>query len=249
MYPRFGGACPRAACLLSLLAAVGGLAGSLRGNIDEINRLMITTVDVTKEGKEVAPPTPANPAYYVPVVIGYKERGEIIKHYERQPPEDALLILLATKLADQGYLLASREHPPSLTITLEWGTIAPIYIRRSVLNTGEMRMIILGESQRDVSTLMAGYSDEMRSLGARHYLLISAFRYQRSAKTPDVLLWRAHSTTDAWGEYLEKLVTPMVKAVAPGFGRPLKPGAAWLDERTGNVTIGELKVIEDSGKK
>ena len=233
-----------------LACGVGDRAGATE-DWDAADRLLVLTMDLTREGKQVPRPTPSQPVYYVPVVLGYQERGEIVKHYERQPKEEVILRTLITTLEQQGYRIASKESPPTLTLTFEWGTVAPIFYRNRVLNAGEMRMIILGESEWDVSNQHAWYSAEMKSLTARHYLLVSAFRYQRTAEKgkEDVLLWRAHATTSAWGDYLEEVIQPMIKIASRGFGRAVKPGASWFNERTGTVKLGELKVIEEPPAK
>lgn len=234
------------------LAMLGGATGAhgLVGDTDAENRLVVLTVDLSREGRHTPPATPEQPVYYVPVVLGYHERGDIVKHYERRPNEEVIVATLVATLGQQGYRLASKENPPSLTITFEWGTIAPVFHGRSVLNASEMRTIIIGDSAWEVYDRYAGYNDEMRSLTARHYLMVSAFRYQRSASKghEDVLLWRAHTTTSAWGDYLDGVIKPMIKIASAGFGRGVKPGASWFNERTGTVKLGELKVIEDPAK-
>ena len=227
-----------------------GVAGALIGRAEPgDDRLLVLFGDLTAEGKKVAPPTPEHPVYYVPVVLGYKERGEIEKHYERKPPDDEVLELLISTLAKQGYVIASKLSSPTLTITFEWGTIAPVFVGKSVMNTAEIRKIVLGGSTWDISNRYAGHTREMLSLTARHYLLISAFEYQRSNKgKPDVLLWRTHSTTDAWGDYLSNLMKPLVANAALTLGKAAKAGTVWTDTKTGTVTIGDVRIISDAPK-
>ncbi len=230
-----------------VLAGGGSMALGLTGDTDMENRLVVLTVDMSREGRKTPPATPEQPAYYVPVVLGYQERGDIVKHYERKPPEEPIVASLVATLEQQGYRIASKEHPPTLTITFEWGTIAPVYLGRRVINSSEMRTIIIGDSAWDVHDRYAGYNEEMLSLVARHYLMVSAFRYQRAASKghEDVLLWRAHTTTSAWGDYIEGVIKPMIKIASAGFGRGVKPGASWFNARTGTVKLGELRVIDD----
>ena len=231
---------PSVACLLV------GLVALLLGDVARADdRLMILTVDLTPEGKKVAPPTPEDPTYYVPVFLGYKERGELFKHYEREPAADDIQQFLVETLAMKGYLVASHQFPPTMTITFEWGSVAPVFDpKRRVINQGEIRAIVLGNTEWDVANRYAGHSDEILSLTARHYLLISAFIYQRAAQKEDVLLWRAHSTTDAWGNYLDEVIQPLIALAAPALGRETRPGASW-DERAGRVILGQPEVVKD----
>ncbi|MEI6107268.1 MAG: hypothetical protein WCR49_09665 [Opitutae bacterium] len=235
---------PRLLCGVVLACSVGDVVGAIE-DWDAADRSHVLTVDLTREGQNLLPPSPDKPVYYVPVVLGYKERGEIVKHYERRPNEEVILRTLIATLEKQGYRIASKEFPPTLTLSFEWGTVAPSFLDKRVLNTAEMRMIIIGESEWDVNNRYA--LDEINSLTARHYLLVSAFRYQRTAVQgkEDVLLWRAHSTTSAWGDYLDDVIQPMIKIASHGFGRSVKPAASWFNERTGTVKLGELKVVEE----
>ena len=230
-----------------LLVLTGWPAQLCADASDFSDRMFVLTVDMTKDGKRVAPPTPEQPAYYVPIFTGYKELGEIEKHYERPPPsEDDVQQSLVAALARQHYLLASHEHPPSLVVVFEWGTIAPVRMgagRRAnqVANASEIRAYVLGTSTRDVVGGYAGYKQEMSSLTARHFLLISAFLYQGKGRKEETLLWRAHSTTDAWENYLDEILKPLIATVTPALGRETKPGVNW-NTAVPHVIIGTPEV-------
>ncbi len=62
-------------------------------------------VDMTAEGRKIAHPDPAHPAYYLPVVGGFKGRGAIVNG-EKAPSPHEIVHLLAVALARQGYLVA-----------------------------------------------------------------------------------------------------------------------------------------------
>ncbi len=230
-------------CLVRPAVAAGLVAAALLlpvspARADE--RAMLLAVDLTREGRQVAPPTPEHPAYYVPVFLGYHERGLQAQHFQRKPADEGQIQRqLVGMLAKQGYLLASHEHPPTLTIAFEWGTISPVYDpTRRVINAAEIRTCVLGATLWDVSTAHGAFTQEMLSLSARHYLLITAFAYQRQAVREDVMLWRAHATTDAWGNYLDEVIEPLIMTARPGLGRETKPDMHW-HERPGRVIIGE----------
>lgn len=233
-----------ASLVLLMLSAL-----SLRaGPADISDRMFVLTVDQTKQGEKVPTPTPENPSYYYPVFQGYKELGDVLRHYERPPASDReIRQALMTALATQGYLPTSSEHPPSLVLVFEWGTIAPVRIgtgkrSRYIANESEIRAYVLGDSSRDVVHGFGGYKQEMSSLEARHFLLISAFAYQTSAQPKgEILLWRAHATTDVWGNYLDEVLSQLIATATPGLGRKVSPGAIW-SAKIPHVTIGKPEI-------
>jgi len=78
------------------------LSGSLRGVPKvEVN----VVVDMTPEGRKVAPPTPGHPVYYLPALAGYKELGALIAGEPPPPPQAEVAHLLAVTLARQGYMV------------------------------------------------------------------------------------------------------------------------------------------------
>ncbi len=210
-------------------------------------RMMVVSTDVTKEGRAVPEPTAENPTYYVPVFLGYADiGGEVAQHFQRKPAdEEEIQRQVVKSLADRHYVLASHEHPPTITVAVEWGTITPFFVGNRVKNAAEIRARVLGDQASDTAWRMAGYTRELLSLTGRHFLMISAYAYQRHAtkEHPDVLLWRTHSTTDLWGNYLEELIKPMITVATPALGRQTKPSVDW-HEPIGRVIIGEPVVKE-----
>ncbi len=229
--------------LISIGAAVILAIGSAAEAATRETRLMVVTTDMTKEGKKISPPTAEHPAYYVPVSLGYSESGDVAQHYQRKPAEEPILRGVVEALAKQHYLIASRDFPPTLTIVVEWGTITPVYYGQQVVNAWEIRARVIGDQEWGLGN--AGYTAEIKELRGRHFLTISAFAYQREAskKHPDILLWRAHSTTDHWGNFLDEIVQPLIVAATPALGHATKPGVVWSD-RIGHVEIGESVVRE-----
>jgi len=240
---------PSLAGFRGLLAAFF-LLGVVRAAAAQMaERLMVVTTDVSKEGKTIAPPTAEHPVYYVPVFLGYSEKGQVAQHFQRQPPDEPIQRAVVVSLAKRHYLLASREFPPTLTIAIEWGTITPVYVNRSVINAAEIRARVLGSQQDRLGARNAAFRHEMMSLDGWHFLVVSAFAYQRKAtpESPDVLLWRAHASTGHWGHFLEETIQPLIAVATPAFGRPTKPGVTWHD-KTGIVEIGESTVEETDVK-
>ena len=73
-----------------MLLALCGLLPAGRAFGDDVvadsNPLSVdVVVDLTEPGKKVTRPTPANPAYYYPVIKGYTPGGTILA-YEIAPP-------------------------------------------------------------------------------------------------------------------------------------------------------------------
>ncbi|HNC23895.1 MAG TPA: hypothetical protein PLU52_06790 [Opitutaceae bacterium] len=210
-------------------------------------RMLVVTTDLTKEGKVFPEATAEIPIYYVPVFLGYSDSGgEIAQHYQRKPPSDEdIQRLVVNALKERHYLLASHEHPPTITVAVEWGTITPFFVGNRVKNAAQIRARVLGDQARDTDWRTAGYTRELLSLSGRHFIMISAFAYQRTATKdhPDVLLWRTHSTTDLWGNYLEEVIKPMITVATPALGRFTKPSVDW-HEPEGRVIVGE-PVVKD----
>lgn len=237
------------ACLLVSTAYLAiGLPALHSGEVARADdRLMQLTVELTREGKKLTPPAPEHPVYYMPVSLGYQERGEQAQHFMRKPVSDEqILQSLVRSLAKKGYLVCSAQFPPTMTITFEWGTVSPVYHgegrSKRVLNTAEIRGVVLGDMKWDVANRFALHTEEILSLTARHYLLISAYEYQWSnQQKADVLLWCAHSTTDAWGNYLDEVITPLIATAEPALGRETKPGASWI-EPVAHVSVGPVEV-------
>ena len=105
------------------LAAVAVCAGRLAA---EDNIRVDVVVNTTDEGDKIPPPTPDKPAYYYPWTAGYIELGDILRFQKPPPPTWEIQHQLAKALARKGYLLAKKNHPPSIVLVLWWGYIAPI---------------------------------------------------------------------------------------------------------------------------
>ena len=67
-------------------------------------------VDMTDAGRKIATPTPDHPAFYVPVVVGYRSEGGQIAGEKPPPAPERVLRQLAVTLAEQGYRVARRRH-------------------------------------------------------------------------------------------------------------------------------------------
>ena len=87
-------------------------------------------VDMTEEGEKLPRPDPASPTYYYPWTVGYVEKGDILVGEKPPPPAWGVQHLIAKALAQRGYLLAKKGHPPSIVLILWWGYFAPMIDHR-----------------------------------------------------------------------------------------------------------------------
>ncbi len=55
--------------------------------------------------------------------------------------------------------------------------------------------------------------------GGRYFLLISALDYKAENQGRDVLLWRAHVSTQYWGHYFDQVLGTMIATSAPLLGK------------------------------
>lgn len=101
---------------IALAAALLILPGLVRAAAD-----VTVVVDLSPEGRKVAHPTPDHPSYYKPTMGTYQEMGGLVAG-EKPPSVHAMVHVVATELAKQGYLVAL-SHPPDLVIDISWGTI------------------------------------------------------------------------------------------------------------------------------
>jgi hypothetical protein len=106
-------------CLAGLLLPLAVLAEDSPLKVDVV-------VDLTPAGEKIVRPTPANPAYFYPIIKGYTEGGAKIGDQPPPPPSADVQRLIFKALYLQGYRLASKAHPPSLLLMLWWGYKAPI---------------------------------------------------------------------------------------------------------------------------
>ena len=121
--------CPLALCcaLLGLTLTSGASRADSVWQLDLIG-------DMYPAGRALPHPTPANPQFYYPMVVGYTELGNKVATTDTPPPAKDLVRHLAIALANQGYL-ATRQvpsqdgkgmalsPPPTLLLVFHWGVL------------------------------------------------------------------------------------------------------------------------------
>lgn len=84
---------------------------------------VITVTDMTPQGRRWPAPSPAQPQYYLPVSLGYRDLGGVIGRV-KEPPERDAVQTIARELAQRGYLPATEKTPPpTLVLVFSWGTL------------------------------------------------------------------------------------------------------------------------------
>ena len=141
--------------LLPLLLALVPLPGLAGRSTTEVN----VNVDFTEAGRKLTPPTRDHPTYYLPLVGGYGERGEVVAG-EKVPPPSPVLHELARTLANNGYLVAGTQTPvPTVLLTFSWGSMKPkiesFGDSQVFLNQKEMVALVGGQSVRNLDLASA----------------------------------------------------------------------------------------------
>ena len=224
--------------------------------------------------KKIVRPTADQPAYYLPLFVGNKDVGyaDFVKN---PPPPDAIQRLLVDALASQGYLIMTKQARPSLVLAFWWGCMAPAKrdpqqydqinpgsdpALQSVFNSQlpsqlglqihhQMLSMVAGDTLKD--RRRTGDDPQMVSAIAMarepiYYILISAFDFDAWLREKRVLIWQAHISTKLWGRSFDEVVTPMVAAAAPLFGRETKEPQFFnvAIEPLANVQVG-APVVKD----
>lgn len=285
MIPRFRPALV-AACARPALLVLGLLALGVTGYARIARNLaaVVANADLTEEGKKIPRPTPDQPAYYVPVILGWQEAGKIVAG-EEPPKREQVLRQLGQALAKEGYVLQAlrpdaNKTLPSLIIAVEWGCLNPLVTEHGALDlsTGEggtmapagirtnpTQATVTDFNQNEMVALVAGaaFSTKLAATGSlglsqqdwdkirdavaegRYFIIVSAYDFAASLKGEQKLLWRARMSTERQGVWMSDVLSALVIAGAPLFGRQTElPAWREFPVREGRVDLGEFKVLE-----
>jgi hypothetical protein len=212
-------------------------------------------VDLTPAGRKITRPTPAAPVYYMPVVGGFHEEGDIPAGGPKPPPQNFVLHEMAVALASQGYLVANpRTPPPALLLVFHWGSMNP-----SIDQAGDPDdpMQIFPNEKRMLA-LVAGTTipnldpfterpEVIRDLQVnRYFAMISAYDYAAARQKKKVALWRAKMSLPSDGSDLAEAIPALVSAGAPFLGKETKVPERVTKPlgRQGSVKLGEIQIVE-----
>jgi len=229
-----------------LLALLLPLVGSAASPVAEVN----VNVDLTKEGRKIPRPTPAQPTYYAPLAGGFHEEGDLMAG-TTPPPQDFVLSQLSKALAAQGYLPASAQTPaPTVLLVFHWGSLNPDIMRTPfgtmLLNEKKMTALVAGNTVENLNP----FSERQDALRAeyqdRYFVMVSAYDYAAATQRKKIPLWRAKMSMPSHHVSLVDAVPVLIASGAPLLGRDtLRP--VWVTkplERQGTVNLGELNVEE-----
>ncbi len=241
--------CVLVALLATPLARAGLFGPPSRTQVDVV-------VDVGEDGRKLPPPTTEHPAYYYPLMGGYKAMGATVAG-EKPPAAAPIAHLLAKVLAGQHYfVVGSKTPPPTLLLVFNWGYINPQM--DEVGAPGEGGKVFYNQSQ--MLALVAGHTlnaldftfdreDVMQAAeDNRYFVIVSAYDFAAAQQKKKKLLWRAKMSVPSNGVEMVDVLPAMIESGGPHFGRetarpafvpaPVVP--------PGKVQLGTPRVVPDS---
>ena len=249
-----------AGCTLLALWAAGPLRADFLGfgapKATDVN----IVVDMSADGKKVAPPTKEKPAFYFPVLAGYRERGSLVAG-EKSPPPTSVAKLLAKALANQHYFVMGANTPePSILLVFHWG-----YINPQVDDTGdpdnpqtifwnqrEMLALVAGNTLKNVSSFGFEREDILQAArDDRYFVMVTAYDFAAAKEKKKKLLWQAKFSTPSNRVSLADVIPGLITAGTPHFGRETeRPQSSTAPlAKEGKVEVGTPVVVPDSPEK
>jgi len=246
-----------AACAL---AAIPSAQANFFGPPKEVDVNVV--VDLTEDGRKVAPPSREHPAYYFPVVAGYKEMGSIVAG-EKKPPDAPVAPLLAKALAAQGYLVVGPKTPAaSLIFVFHWGYMNPTIDEVALgnpedlpqqlfWNEKEMLGLVAGHTLGNLASIGSEREDVLRAAREdRYFVIVSAYDFAAAKEKKRKLLWVAKMSTPSNRVTLAEVLPAMIASGGPHFGRETdRPKSVTAPiAREGKVEVGTPTVVDDATK-
>jgi hypothetical protein len=283
IFPSGLSAVPRWRFLASLCAgALPAFSPTAAAVNDGDKAMVIVNVDLTPEGEKIPHPSANQPAYYVPVILGYHQGGKIIGG-EKPLSRQEMVRQLGRALAKEGYVLQAlrpdaNKTLPSLILALEWGYLNPdvsnfglmdlttgeggTLAPSAVQNTSSMASGTADYNQAEMITLVTGSALSARLAAAgsatmsqidwdkiknavaedRYFIIVSAYDFAASLKGEQKLLWRARMSTERQGVWMDDVLSALVVAGAPKFGRKTGPELTTVPISRGTVKLGPLEI-------
>lgn len=238
--------------LAVLLPAFALVAGAALGAPTETE--VDVVVDMSSYGRRVAPPSPRHPAYYLPVVGGYVQRGAIIQGEPPPPEPEKIELTIAQELAKRGYLVMNAGHRPSIILSLFWGEMNPQTADFGIgddskqvrFNEGEEASLVAGMTFDKLDLASSDRRAVMRDIDQnRYFVMIFAWDYAYYAKTHRRrALWQAKMSLPSQGASLDEALPILVSAGGPLFGRETKyPVRTMVALPEGRVEVGPPTVV------
>ncbi len=234
---------------LTLLTVVPLLTNTVRA---ESSREVNVFSYLTDDGRKIATPTPASPAYYLLINGGYQEMGDLVKG-EKSPDAARVEKLVRKALAVNGYQGVTKTSPHlDLVVTFHWGYANPQIEKddsgnETFYNLNQMYSLVGGRalSKADLNFERAAITEAARE--DRYFVIVTAFDFNAYMKQKKrIMLWRTQMSVPSVGIDQDTALPALVSAGGALMGRETNlPKQIFSDlGRQGEVEIGTATVEE-----
>ncbi len=231
---------------------------------------VITVTDIAPGALPLRAPTLAEPIYYLPVCVGYRDFGGWIAG-DKLPKKEDMIRIIAKVLAKQGYLPADAQHPATQVILFAWGTLYPNSLefpgwptvqfnyRQELAFLGGAKLGLPEAQSRPIFREIEGLTfwtpqqEALRSVASDLFYVakISAYDPQLTAARKPRLLWSTRISGFARGRDMKDALPTIVVIGGPNIGRDT-PRPVWTragERFKAEVILGQPKLEEflDSG--
>jgi hypothetical protein len=257
--------CPRfclghvAALAAFILASTPGAFAGFLGFGAPKDTDVNVVVDKTEAGRAVQTPTKEKPAFYYPVLAGYREAVSLVAG-ETSPPPTPVAKLLAKALAAQHYyVVGTQTPPPTLLLVFHWGYMNPQIDelgdpenpQQQFWNQREMLALVAGNTLNNVNPFGFQRNDILQNArDDRYFVIVSAYDFAAAKEKKKKLLWQAKMSTPSNRVSLAEVIPGLIAAGGPHFGRETKlPESVTAPiAKEGIVEIGTPTVVDDNAK-
>jgi hypothetical protein len=249
-----------ASLAVALLGALPPLSAGFLGFGAPKDADVNVVVDMTEAGRKISPPTKEKPAFYYPVLAGYRESGSLVAG-EKSPPSTPVAKLLAKALAAQHYYVMGTKTPaPTLILVFHWGYMNPQIDdtgddenpQQVFWNQKEMLALVAGNTVKNVGVFGSDREDILQNMrDDRYFVIVSAYDFDAAKEKKKVLLWQAKMSTPSNRVSLAEVIPSMITAGGPRFGRETKlPESVTAPlAKEGKVEVGTPVVVPDAPQK
>jgi len=241
---------PRLRPVLLLAVLTAAAAASAAEPVVDVNVI----VDVTEAGRKLTRPTPAQPAYYAPLIGGFHEEGDTVAG-DKRPAQNFVLHEFAKALAAQGYLVAGAGTPvPTVLLVFHWGSMNPNIAEsgdpddpdQNFLNEKRMVALVAGQTLNNLNPFSERQEAMLAARTNRYYAMVTAYDFAAAKQHKKIALWRAKMSLPSAGVELADVVPVLIDSGATWFGREtLRPVRVTQPlGHPGSVNLREMKVEE-----
>lgn len=224
------------------------------GSLFQKELIVFTVTDVTDVGKTYPRPQPGKPVYYEACSLGYMDIGRS-KAGHRVPSRNKMLKRIVKTLADQGYVVATKENPPTIFLVFFWGTMSSNYGNAVKFMGGDKynlmwefentpqnhnpNILLRGTRSAEADMIMQVAQDEI------YVASVQAYDQPKLREGQAVLLWETKISAPSLGLIMDQSLDQMISIAGPQFGQEtVKPNVRYSSERKENIELGELEVLD-----